>query len=197
MTTISFASSIKRRSMPLLACAVAALALSGCGDARRAIGLDRTSPDEFAVVSRAPLSMPPSMSDLARPRPGAPRPQEPNPTQLAAATVFGGPARTPATVQRGSGSSGEKALMAQAAAKGIDPGIRNAVDQETTDLIVADRRWVDRLLFWQTQAAPFSVVDPAKESQRLREAQAQGKALNEGNVPTIERKRKAPLEGLF
>lgn len=180
---------------PLLGCALASLALAGCSDARRAIGLERTSPDEFAVVSRAPLSVPPDLT-LPPPRPGAARPQEPSSTQLAASTVFGSaPARTGAT--RGSGTSGEKALVAQAASRGIDPNVRATVDQETTALIVADRRWVDRLLFWQTQEQPYSVVDPAKESQRLREAQAQGKPLNDGTVPTIERKRKAPLEGLF
>ena len=71
------------------------------------------------------------------------------------------------------------------------------MDQETSALIVADKRWIDRLLFWQTQEAPYQIVDPKKESQRLREAQAQGKPVNDGVVPTIERKRKAPLEGLF
>lgn len=183
-----------RHLRPLLGCALATLALAGCTDARRAIGLDRQSPDEFAVVSRAPLSMPPDLS-LPRPRPGAPRPQEPSPTQLAAATVFGASGR--ASAATGNGTAGEKALVAQAGSNGIDPSIRATVDQETTDLIVADRRWVDSLLFWRKQEEPFNVVDPQKEAQRLREVQAQGKPINDGTVPTIERRRKAPLEGIF
>lgn len=197
MTMFSTASSALRRSRaPMLGLALVALALAGCSDVRRSIGLDRQSPDEFSVVSRAPLSMPPSLSSLPPPRPGAPRPQDATATSVAAASVFGGSSRALATT--GGKTAGESALIAQAGAKsGIEKDIRSKVDQETTQLIVADKHWIDTLLFWQTQEQPFSVVDPKKESQRLRDAQAQGKALNDGVVPTIERKRKAPLEGLF
>ena len=37
--------------------------------------MDRVGPDEFAVESRAPLTIPPEF-DLRPPQPGAPRPQE-------------------------------------------------------------------------------------------------------------------------
>jgi hypothetical protein len=49
--------------------------LPGCTDFRRALGMDRVGPDEFAVESRAPLTLPPEF-DLRPPQPGAPRPQE-------------------------------------------------------------------------------------------------------------------------
>ena len=49
--------------------------LPGCTDLRRAIGLDQVGPDEFAVESRAPLTIPPDFA-LRPPQPGAPRPQE-------------------------------------------------------------------------------------------------------------------------
>jgi hypothetical protein len=42
---------------------------------RRIVGLDQVGPDEFAVESRAPLTIPPEF-DLLPPQPGAPRPQE-------------------------------------------------------------------------------------------------------------------------
>ncbi|SMH60802.1 DUF3035 domain-containing protein [Azospirillum agricola] len=198
MTSIPSAFSPSRTLRPLLGLALAALALAGCSDVRRSIGLDRQSPDEFSVVSRAPLTLPPSMqANLPKPRPGAARPQDSTPTQVAAGAVFGGSSRgrgTPAT----GGSAGESALVAQASARdGIDPNIRNKVDQETTQLIVADKSWIDSLLFWQSQEQPFSIVDPKQEQQRLREAQAQGRSVDGTTTPTIERKRKAPLEGLF
>lgn len=196
--TLSASTTTLRPLWPLLGAAIAALALSGCGDTRRAMGLDRTSPDEFAVVSRAPLTLPPSLTNanLPKPRPGAPRPQEPNPTQVAAATVFGKAAQSGTAAAAGA-TSGERALIAQASGFGIEPNIRAKVDQETTSLIIADRRWIDTLLFWQKHEAPYSVVDPEKEAQRLRQAESQGQPLNTGVVPTIERTRKAPLEGLF
>ena len=52
-----------------------ALLLSGCGSFKRDIGLEPTAPDEFAVESRAPLTIPPDFN-LRPPQPGAPRPQE-------------------------------------------------------------------------------------------------------------------------
>ncbi|HEV2336654.1 MAG TPA: DUF3035 domain-containing protein [Stellaceae bacterium] len=63
--------------VPLLAvaCLSANLLLPGCSGIRQAIGLDRVGPDEFAVESRAPLTIPPEF-DLRPPQPGAPRPQE-------------------------------------------------------------------------------------------------------------------------
>ena len=57
-----------------LVAVLASLTLSGCSDARRALGYDKSAPDEFAVVSRAPLSQPPDLT-LRPPTPGAVRPQ--------------------------------------------------------------------------------------------------------------------------
>jgi Protein of unknown function (DUF3035) len=62
-------------------CSVSSL-LSGCTDLKRSIGLEKTSPDEFAVESRAPLTMPPDF-DLRPPQPGAARPQEKSADQQA------------------------------------------------------------------------------------------------------------------
>ena len=49
--------------------------LPGCSSMRRIVGLDQVAPDEFAVESRAPLTIPPDF-DLRPPQPGVPRPQE-------------------------------------------------------------------------------------------------------------------------
>jgi DUF3035 family protein len=56
-------------------CLAGSLPIAGCGDFKKTIGLEPTLPDEFAVESRAPLTIPPDF-DLRPPSPGAPRPQE-------------------------------------------------------------------------------------------------------------------------
>jgi Protein of unknown function (DUF3035) len=56
-------------------CLAGGFLLSGCTDFKRVVGLEQVAPDEFAVESRAPLTMPPDF-DLRPPHPGAPRPQE-------------------------------------------------------------------------------------------------------------------------
>ena len=47
----------------------AVLSLSACGGTKEKLGLTKKAPDEFAVVRRAPLSMPPDYT-LRPPTPG-------------------------------------------------------------------------------------------------------------------------------
>ena len=68
------------------ACLVGAASLCACSDFKQIIGLDPTIPDEFAVESRAPLTIPPDFN-LRPPEPGAPRPQE-NSTQKQAQQIM-------------------------------------------------------------------------------------------------------------
>jgi len=58
------------------------LLIAGCTDFKRSIGLEPTLPDEFAVESRAPLTIPPDF-ELRPPQPGASRPQEKSADQQA------------------------------------------------------------------------------------------------------------------
>ena len=51
-------------------CIVAAALVGGCADVRNIFSNTKSPPDEFAVYSRAPLSMPPNYGL----RPPAPRP---------------------------------------------------------------------------------------------------------------------------
>jgi hypothetical protein len=65
-----------------------AVALSGCEGVKKELGLGKNPPDEFQVVSRAPLSLPPDYN-LRPPEPGAPRPQEGTARDQAETAVFG------------------------------------------------------------------------------------------------------------
>ncbi|MEQ8965109.1 MAG: DUF3035 domain-containing protein [Azospirillaceae bacterium] len=186
----------------ILATAALALApaLSGCGEAQRAFGFDRTIPDEFAVVSRAPLAVPPDY-DLRPPSPGAPRPQEAAPRDAARSVLFE-PGRDVAVATEADGSvtpltQGQSALLQQAGAQAADPDIRQVLDEETRQMLSADETFVDSLLFWQEQPEPGTVVDAEAEAERLRTNEALGRPLTEGEVPIIERERSAPLEGIF
>ena len=56
-------------------CLAGPLLMAGCSDFKMSVGLEPTLPDEFAVESRAPLTIPPDF-ELRPPQPGAARPQE-------------------------------------------------------------------------------------------------------------------------
>ncbi|MFN3077908.1 MAG: DUF3035 domain-containing protein [Alphaproteobacteria bacterium] len=174
----------------------AAAGLAGCSDARKALGYDKSAPDEFKVLARAPLAVPPDFG-LRPPQPGESRPQETQPTE-SAKTVLLGKAGSSSTLPVGNRSRGEMALLKSAGAERNIPDIGRMVDREATALVAADRGFTDRLVFWQKD--PYTVgniVDPEKEARRLRENQALGKQVTEGETPIIKRRKKALLEGLF
>ena len=182
----------------ILCLALALAALSGCDSLRAGLGLDRHPPDEFRVVSRAPLEVPDSFT-LPPPSPGAPRPQEPTMTGRAASVVFGSglPAEGGGTPARTGAGSGEAQLLARAGADAARPDIRATVNREAAARIEDERSWIDSLIFWRDPLPPGTVVNPAAEAQRLRENEALGRPVTEGETPSIVRKRRAPLEGLF
>ncbi len=186
---------------PVLLMFGAALILSSCGDtAKRALGLERTSPDEFSVVKRAPLSQPPDLK-LRPPRPGAERPGIATPRKQAEEAIFRREAsKTTGSARRNEGpfttaapqeavsqrSAGESAFLARAGADNIEPDIRSKVDRENSILADADLNFVQKLLDFKPDID--EVVDAPAESRRLRQNQALGRPANEGETPIIDRK---------
>ena len=191
-----------RREVMLRFSLVAAmiLALSACSGVKKQLGLTKQSPDEFKVVARAPLSLPPDFS-LRPPEPGIPRPQEGTTSQQAKNAVFRlnqpeSEALEPIDESDGR-SPGELSLLKLAGAGQSDPNIRRVLDAETLRINAEDDDFLEALVFWRDPQAPGDIVDAEEEAKRLRENAALGKSVTAGETPTIERKRKALLEGLF
>ncbi|MCW5750318.1 MAG: DUF3035 domain-containing protein [Alphaproteobacteria bacterium] len=171
---------------------VAAGSLGGCAGLQEAFGLARTAPDEFSVVSKAPLVLPPN-SNLRPPEPGAPRPQEAAPRDTAQSALLGR-RDLPGVAGR---SAGEVALLRQAGADRLDPNIRQLVNSEYTQLAERDQSFADRLIFWQKTPPPGEIIDAEREAQRLRQNAATGQPVTTGETPVIERRKRAIFEGIF
>lgn len=168
------------KTIAMTAMLVAAAATSGCGISR-AIGNAKASPDEFRVVSQAPLTLPPDYS-LRPPRPGEPRPQELQPDAEAHAALFGQDVAA-------SASAGERSLVTNAGAGAVDPTIRDTIDYEAQGVVRRDEGFVDRLLSFRGSGEPVAApVDAASEARRLEEDEAIRRATGGGRV-TIERER--------
>lgn len=177
---------------PIIGICLVAFAVSACSEARRLVVREKRAPDEFAVYQRAPLSVPPDFG-LRPPAPGSARPQNQVPENQARQALSASGSRTSST----DGSPGTDALLAQLGADRAEPDIRSIVDRETSIYASESESFVDRIVFWQTQPPFGNVVEPTEESRRLRENQALGRPLNDGEVPTVEPDKKAILEGIF
>ncbi|GIU67521.1 DUF3035 domain-containing protein [Candidatus Phycosocius spiralis] len=144
---------------------LAALSLGGCTSVRQALGSEKTAPDEFRVVSKAPLVVPPEFN-LRPPRPGEARPMELRADLQARSAVFG--------VQLGtSASEGERLLIEKAGGTNADPRIRAVIDEETGGVSRKPTKFADQVLGLVRQpAAPNSdplLAETEAERQRLEQ----------------------------
>jgi len=182
--------------------ALLALALTGCSSLNSILGGEKTPPDEFRVVSRAPLSLPPDYG-LTAPQPGAQRPQETDIRQTARQIVVdrdNAPVRQASPILQNRDPN-EAAFLRLAGAGEADPNIRATVNRESSVLAEAESGFVDSLMFWQSAQTPGTVIDADKESRRLRENAALGKAPTDGETPIIKRRgdglNRGLLSGIF
>ena len=167
------------KSITLVAILAATAAVSGCQSFSRAIGAGKSAPDEFRVVTAAPLTLPPDYS-LRPPRPGEARPQELEPDAEAHAALFG------ADVAQNA-SAGERAFVGAAGAEAVDPTIRDQLDFEGQSIVHRSQSFADRVLsFGGSRAQPSTPLDPAAEQQRLADEEAVRRATGGGQV-TIQR----------
>ena len=184
----------------IVAGVIVVMALGGCDTVRETVGLTKRAPDEFTVVTKAPLVIPPDFS-LRPPQPGARRPQETPPRERARRALVGsgrqGAAAANASPAAGPRSGGEGALLKQAGALDADSSIRKTINRETTQLAEQDSSFTDRILFWQTKKPYGLTVDADKEAKRIRENAAAGNSMNTGETPVIKRRKRGWLEGIF
>lgn len=173
---------------------IAATGLAGCTSTRKALGMTKVTPDEFRIVTKAPLVVPPDFA-LRPPAPGEPRPQELQPESAARGALLG---QSEAQAR----SAGENLLVAKAGGEKADPLIRYMVDDEFGDVAHKEKSFADRVMFWRADkkttaavAAPGSDtpdnVDAAAEEQRITK-------LTGGKPVVIQREQsnKIKLPGL-
>ncbi len=130
-----------KKSLILLVTGVSATSLSAClGGAPRA-------PDEFRVVTKAPLEVPPEYN-LRPPRPGTILPSEVSQDRTDQAITFGQEIGTTA-------SAAERVLIARAGATAVSPVVRTQVDYEEAGVLRKNRRFSDQVLSYTDSGEPI------------------------------------------
>ncbi|MGH6909011.1 MAG: DUF3035 domain-containing protein [Phenylobacterium sp.] len=174
---------------------VAAVGLTACQSTRKSLGMTKVTPDEFRIVTKAPLVVPPDYA-LRPPAPGKPRPQELQPESAARNALLGAREAEGRT-------DGEKLLVAKAGADKADPLIRYVVDDEFGDVAHKEKSFADKVMFWRSDkpadpTTPVAVadnaaapIDPAAEQERIAK-------LTGGKTVVIQREqsKKIKLPGL-
>jgi hypothetical protein len=157
---------------------VLAILAAGCSSLDSAIGKTKSAPDEFQVVVRPPLTLPPNF----KLRPGAEGSE-----QQEVATV--------ASIRNDAVAISDQVLTLSRAADGsvFDAvlgtderlaNIRDIVDAETLGIQV-ERRLPAQILFGDTpNIGP--TLDALDERKRIRQAQEEGRPVNEDPTPATD-----------
>jgi len=168
--------------------AAAAVALSGCDTIRNAAGMDKSAPDEFAVLTKAPLTIPPDYN-LMPPRPGAVPTNQTEPTDTAQTALFGSDPATVASQLPDSYSEGEKMLLANAGIQNADPAIRQHLASDRKNMVGADDSFTQEILFWQKPKPDTGTPLNADEESRKLDAQRAGQAPQGGQAKPADEKK--------
>jgi hypothetical protein len=105
------------------------LALMGCESLRQATGSAKLPPDEFTVLTKAPLVLPPDYN-LRPPQPGIASRNEPNADDQGRAALFPQNAAAAAAALGSAYSDGEKLLLTKTNALNVDPNVRHNVTSD-------------------------------------------------------------------
>lgn len=166
---------------------IAMIGLAACAAVGAAGCSSTPTPDEFRVVRKAPLTVPPEYN-LRPPSPGSARPQELSPEAQARVAVFG--------VDFGQAASeGEKLFIKQAGGDAVDRMVRNQVDFDNAQILRKNRSFADAILsFGATPTEPL--VDPAAEAARIKAAEDANKDVVGVGKVVIQPKHTSKLPGL-
>lgn len=130
---------------------LSSIALTACGGGKR-------SPDEFAVVDRPPLVVPPE-AELTPPRPGEPKAQDMDPGRRAFEALFPGKEYKPSPPK----SKGEQGLLSMMGRS--EPDVRSNVGQPKLDVVKKTIVLADLLELGERQLRPDNVEVERVSSQ--------------------------------
>tara|TARA_Y100000031_G_scaffold40119_1_gene46196 strand:+ start:808794 stop:809390 length:597 start_codon:yes stop_codon:yes gene_type:complete len=191
-----------RKITSLLILGASLAGLSACSGAKEKLGLVKDAPDEFAVIRRAPLVVPPELARLPVPQPGAPRPQEKSAQELAAEAVFG--ENVPQSVEddiaennlfadvprdnvnsASQPTAAESALIEAAGAQSASSDIRQVVNEENEDTAYEEQAVIDKI-FDRKIEAEGSVLNPTEEAARIRQQVPEARVIVPGEMSAPE-----------
>ena len=188
---------IGRVAMTCLLLAGIGLVASGCSGFRKAIGEEKSSPDEFEVVVRPPLSLPPNFfasSDQLTENANSSASSSATAVASAATSAADSPidARSVAAAALGAAEGRAADSYAQVFDfSAVPDNIRQLVDEETYGIRFERRIPLQVLFGGLPDIGP--VLDKFAEDQRLRQTLRQGGSATEGGTPAMDLLAEEPV----
>ena len=176
-----------RQMIKISALAALGLTVTGCASTSKRLGLKTSAPNEFNILTKAPLVVPPEYN-LRPPRIGESS-AENNYTQEAARKALIG------DIDSAEPSQGEMLLLAKSGAPRANQEIRvvidgqNSVERKTKD-------FSDRVLFWNNGSYVENAGTPLDAEAEAKRLQAIRSATGGGQVTISRRPGGAKLPGL-
>jgi hypothetical protein len=164
--------SVAHVSLRVVALAGVAVLLIGCEAVREAAGTVKEPPDEFAVVTKAPLVIPPDFN-LRPPKPGAQPTNQVSPTDSAQAALFSEDSATAAAQLGGNFSPEERVILANTGGANADHAIRKQLASDLKSMEATDDSFTDNLLFGGPDPDKGSPLNADAEARRLQAAKGQ------------------------
>ncbi len=173
--------------------AVSFLASCSGGEVKRSLGISKKSPDEFMVISRPPLSVPPDFSLRA---PQDVYEQNGNDiTQDAKSAVFNSGASSSDNIfntknKRAGKTSADAKLLEKVGADAGNSSIRQVLEQESqVKESEEEEKGYFESMFDSIQSSDEPVVDASKEKERLEENDKADLPPTSGETPTKKVKK--------
>lgn len=189
------------------------LAACNGNDVRHSLGMERNQPDEFQVVSRPPLSVPPvyylrppaedetvqtaPASDQAKSLvlkgqelpPSVPGASDPNYHNVQTAVTPVGESSLETT--------GDESFLRKAKTDSAQKDIRKTLNDENRPIIAEEKREKGFLEKLHLKDDSEPVVDAKKEQERILINKEEGKPANDGEVQVIDSKKDSTIDKIF
>ncbi len=176
-----------KSSTILISLMVGSVILTGCSSVSKGLGLHKNVPNEFNILTKPPLVIPPEYN-LRPPKTGELNVEEKYATVAARKALLG-------DIDPAKPSQGEAVLIAKAGAGRANPAVRVLIDGQNS-IERKNRGFSDRVLFWKNGKAigpDGQPLDPDTEARRQKAVIA---ATGGKPVEIIRRPAGAKLPGL-
>ena len=141
----------------------------GCAQSKKVLNLTENSPDEFAVIRKKPLVIPPKFN--LRPPQNSQSESDKFTSKNEAKTALLGSDSAKKNTQKSSidASKGEVAFLAKSGISSSDVNIRKILEEENSRLASYNNSFVQKLVSSVTGEDKKNLIDPKKEQKRLQE----------------------------